>query len=170
MNIEKFSDSNMVGFQMLSYAYKSSVKRISMPDENLQVEIIMQSVSDWKQIYFTIETGQFHIRHKSDDSGNYYDIEVNVKVPKVRGNVGALLEDLRNRDLLLKITDNNQQDWLVGTLEQPVRLKFDSVLSWDNTNSFLLKFQIESDTHPYLLTKTTSGGAFSNGFSNGFSI
>ncbi|NCD40941.1 MAG: hypothetical protein EOL88_02500 [Bacteroidia bacterium] len=170
MNIEKFSDSNMVGFQMLSYAYKSSVKSISKPDGNLQVEIVMQSEADWKQIYFTIETGQFYIRQKSDESGNYYDIEVNVKIPKVRGNVGALLEDLRNRDLLLKITDNNQQDWLVGTLEQPVRLKFDGVLSWNDTNSFSVQFQIESDTHPYLLTETISGGAFSNGFSNGFSI
>ena len=171
MSIEKFSGSNMVGIQAVYYAFKSEIKNIGTPDDELHVDVTMQPNADWKQLYFTIESGQFQVKHRSDASGNYYQIEVGLKLPKVRGAAGHYLESLQNRDLVLLVTDNNRSDWLVGTLEQPARIKFDSQLSWGSTNAFDVVFSIEaSDTHPFLLDSTVTGGAFSDGFSSGFAI
>lgn len=171
MNIEKFSGINMAGIQSVYYVLKSEIKSIGQPDNQLHVDVVMQPNADWKQLYFTIETGQFQVRQKTDASGNYYEIEVGLKSPKIRGDVGYLLEDLQNRDLVLLVTDNNETDWLVGTLAQPARIKFDSQLSWGSSNAFDVVFNIDaSDTHPFLLDSTVTGGAFSDGFSTGFAI
>jgi hypothetical protein len=170
MNIEKFSGVNMMGFQRVSLIKASDVAGISLPDNN-EVTVTLKAGRQWSEVYFTIEKGTLQVVEREDDAGNYFTITATIEVPKVQAASLEVLNNLKYRHLLLKVTNNNGENWLIGTIEQPCKMIYSTGQSWNKTNAIEVKFSVpESDTHPYLIDETLSGGAFSNGFSNGFAI
>lgn len=170
MNIEKFEGVNMMGFQQLEIIKTADVASISKPVDN-QVTVTLKPGRSWQKVYFTPESGLLSVSGKEDDAGEYFSVIATVQVPKVQTSVLQLLNDIRYRRMLLKVTNNNDEQWLIGTLNQPCKLTYHTNQSWNKTNAIEASFSIaESDTHPYLIAETISGGAFSNGFSNGYAI
>jgi hypothetical protein len=170
MKIEKFTGNNMMGFQRLSLIKTADVASISRPVDN-QVTVTLKGGREWNEIYFTPETGQMQVNPQEDDAGEYFKISASVSVPKVQALSLKILQAFRYRKMLLMITNNNGENWLMGTLEQPAKMLYNTNQSWNTTNAIEVEFLVaESDTHPYLVEETVSGGAFSDGFSNGFAI
>ncbi len=170
MNIEKFEGINMMGFQVLEIIKAADVASISKPVDK-QVTVTLKPGRLWKKVYFTPESGLLAVSGKEDDAGSYFSVSATVQVPKVQAPTLHYLNEIKHHRLILKVTNNNGEQWLIGTLKQPCKIMYNTNQSWNKTNAVEASFSIaESDTHPYLITETISGGAFSNGFSNGYAI
>jgi hypothetical protein len=171
MEIAQFSGSNLSGLKEISYVYPTAISSIGYPDSNNKVDVELAPNSEWKQIYFTQNTAKMELVSKIDDSGVHYQVNIRFKIPKTEGSTIVKLDALKNRELVLKVTDLNELTWLIGNADQPVTLSFGMSNDAGGFNSFEITFSCISDTLPRLIDdETVLSGGFSSGFSAGFDI
>jgi hypothetical protein len=111
---------NIGSIQKIEIVLQEDVESISRPDSNGEVSIILVSDKSWDDFYFTNYTASFIEKEKEHKAGNYYEQTIICKAPKVSTETRVNVEKYNNRKLVLKITDGNGTQFLVGNKQIPV--------------------------------------------------
>lgn len=74
----------------------------------------------WLQAYVLPADRDWRERPQDGRQGPHWRLEVGGTTPRMRPAVSGELQRMRRYRYLLRITDRNDQRWLLGTLEQPL--------------------------------------------------
>lgn len=117
----------------ISYMYPTvPISVTSSPDKYHKVIFLGENIS-FNKIYFTPGTAKFTEKEKDEDAGTIYEQEVKFIFPGDDDDTNSLLDILRNRPLLIKITFDNLKRKLIGIPENPA--KFQRVQQINDKNS-----------------------------------
>jgi hypothetical protein len=169
MKINRHSGFNLSGLCRVKFVLTSKVKRISPPDADRLVSVELKNNFDFDEIYFTPTAEDVSIEARKDQG---FDVEVKLINPKLSESNAKTFSDLQQKDFIFLLEDQNEKVMLVGSVESPARLTFKMNIPGSGRNQRAILIDAIHDVEPYYLasTITASGGAFSDGFSEGFDI
>jgi hypothetical protein len=169
MIIPRHSGFNLSGLCRVKFVLTSSVKKISPPDSERLVNVQLKSNFAFDEIYFTPTAEDVSIEHRNDQG---YDVEVKLINPKLSAANAKTFSDLEQKDFIFLLEDHNESVMLIGSIESPARLTYKMNVPGTGRNQRTVLIDAIHDVEPYYVasTTTTSGGAFSDGFSEGFDI
>jgi hypothetical protein len=169
MKINRHSGFNLSGLRRVKFCLTSKVKRISPPDENRLVNVELKNNFDFDEIYFTPTAEEVSIEARKDQG---YDVEAKLVNPKLSGSKAKTFSDLEQKDFIFLLEDQNENVMLIGSVESPARLSYQMNIPGSGRNQRIVIIDAIHDVEPYYVasTTTTPGGAFSDGFSDGFDI
>jgi hypothetical protein len=113
---------NIGSILKIYYALASNIVSITDPDEDNTVQVSFAAGKTWTELVFTPETASFSEDEDQQDPGPLITQSLSCRFPKVGTTGHALLQAMRDQDLVLMVTDGNQVSYLVGTRETPVRM------------------------------------------------
>jgi len=169
MKINRHSGFNLSGLCRVRFCLTSKVKRISSPDADRLVSVELKNNSDFDEIYFTPTAEDVSIEARKDQG---YDVEVKLINPKLSEANAKTFSDLEQKDFIFLLTDQNESVMLVGSVESPARLTYKMNIPGAGRNQRTVVVDAIHDVEPFYVASmvTTTGGAFSDGFSEGFDI
>ena len=172
MEIQKFENFNIDGICKVRFALLEEVSQISFPDDEHTVTITLVGGKQMIEMYFTRQKEDLKINEVQDDSGTWFQIDLALINPSLDPSKAVTFKSLRNKDLIFVITDNNGRDMLIGSIDKPARITSKLSIPGSGMNQRGVNVRANSDFEPYFVADEIliSGGALSNGFSNGFSI
>lgn len=150
MAITKHTDFNSGGINSLRIALLDNVSIFNIVSQT-RVSAISFSTGTWEDIYFTPNKAKLAVSPKTDKNGSYYEVACNILIPKLREDVIAILENYKNRKLIVNIIDKNNNSILLGLPEQPMRLYLDADINQTvKEGSFMaVKFAGKQIPFPY---------------------
>jgi len=117
----------------LFFAYLAPIDEISSIEDKTTDSVSVDFVNpyDWKEIYFTKDTGSFVEKMKRVDQGKIYQQELNVSFPGKSLQNQILISDLTDKPIIIKLVVTScigelPFELLIGTKENPVFLDTDS--------------------------------------------
>ena len=124
-NINAFSGENLAGFELLEFAPVDNISDIpDQKDGEITSAISFLVISQMYTIYAKKGSIQFEEQSSSDKAGNYFNVTVRCVVPKLTSTQLANLQSMERRLYVVKAKDNNGTYRLIGTLEEPLRFKY----------------------------------------------
>lgn len=172
MKIERYSGFNISGLARVKFALVSRVKKISPPDQDHLVSFRLKPGFDLDEILFTRQAEDVSIEEITDDSGTWYRVKVKLINPRLGSGKAATFRMLEQRDLVFVLEDNNGNEMLIGSTAMPARLSYKMSIPGSSRNQRMVTIDAKHDVEPYYIREyiIQPGGAFSNGFSQGFNI
>ena len=83
----------------------------------------LQSGAVWVEYYFTRDQAQFQFRPRSNANGDYFELEVTIRIPTLRPMVAHEIRKLKGSHLVLVVEDWNGYIRQIGTTISPMRLQ-----------------------------------------------
>jgi hypothetical protein len=172
MKIVKFEKFNIEGICKVEFQRVENVKRISAPNANWEVDVELKNNISWNEIEFTRTLEELKIIQHDDDTGIWYNVTVRLSNPRLSPDKSASFAGIEGRKFILILTDQNGYKMLVGSLQMPAYLNNSMTNPGKGVNARIINFDALHDLEPFYVAEkiVNLGGAFSNGFSNGFSI
>ena len=163
---------NISGLCKVFFTLAANVKKISLPDQFHQVTVELKPGFDWDEIYFTRTAEDVQINQIDDESGTWYRVQAKLINPRLTPEKAATFAALEMRDLVFWLQDNNQVDMLVGSPAMPAKLNYQLSNPGKGRNERVVTISAYHDREPFYIEATVvnPGGAFSDGFSEGFHI
>lgn len=171
MKLEKFEQYNIPGLKKVEYVFPDEVASIVSSSTNNIATITLQPGCAWHEIYFTPSNEDVRISEKEDDSGTWYDANIKLNNPRIDDSKSALIEQFREKFIIVVITDMNDFKLLIGNLEQPARIKSNTALNGNNNRREISIFA-QLDSQPQFVNSyyNVSAGDFNNDFNDDFLI
>lgn len=171
MKISKFENFNIPGLKTILYIHPEDVAHISKPNENGFIDVILKPGKSWNEIYFTQTKEEFRILEKNDDSGTWYEVSIKITNPRIDADKLQKFEMLREKDLLILLTDMNNIKILVGNQEQPVKIKTNTALTGNSNNREIIMSCFLDNEPPFVnVYDYISDGDFNDDFNDDFLI
>ncbi len=173
MKIESLNNEfNIAGLCKVSFQLADRVKKVSLPDTDHQVTVELKPGFDWDEIQFTRTAEDVQINQVDDESGAYYKVNAKLVNPRLTASKAGHFTLLEQRKLVFLFEDNNGFVLLVGSPESPAKLKYTMSNPGRGRNERIVTIDAMHEQEPYFVEAmvVSPGGAFSDGFSNGFSI
>ncbi len=120
-NILKYTGGNIAGLNPVQYVFSDEIASEAYTQSNLSVTLSLKSGKSWKYLYATPDSIQLESKEEMTPAGMKYSYQIKMLVPKDRNEVEAVLMDLNNRLLVLKVKDKNGVTRIFGTVLQPMR-------------------------------------------------
>lgn len=117
--MEKDYENNAPGICLVEYISTDQVSSVSSPTDH-KVTVSLFPTGAWLDIDFTDLSAKFDQVKKIDTAGPFFELKLTVRVPKSRPEIAAILENLDNRLLMLRVTDKNDQVLILGEPDYPV--------------------------------------------------
>ena len=105
----------------ISYLYPDVPDAITYGADKFHKRIYLPQGVIFKQIYFTPGTAEFEEEETEKDGGVIFKQELKLIIPGEDHDTASLLQAIRNRPLLIKITFSNHERKLIGLPENPAR-------------------------------------------------
>ena len=146
---------NIGGFNTVEFAFKSNVSSLPDPDGHVMEEddISIVAGEEWYSFYATQKTIIPDISSKKTDAGTEWSINLKIRFPKEQAVITKTFLDMIERLLLIKLTDNNGVKRLFGTLNIPMKMKFNILNPGEVSgyNGYQVEFETLSSHPPYYL-------------------
>ena len=104
---------NMGGLRKLYYILADDIQEFVLSGTNTYSLVFAEGKS-WNEIIFTQESGRFSETEEMTDNGLAYNYEVSCRVPRISPDSISLFGDLRLKELLILVEDNNGYFWITG--------------------------------------------------------
>ena len=168
MNLDQFSGKNMPGLKSLEWVYAENVIAISYPNASHQVDVTLKAGNGWNELYLVPGSAHLVIENKND----LFKSDILAHIPKTRPELITIIQTIDNKNLILKATDHNDMEWLIGTIDEPARLSGDKkTIKWDSRNQAELRFDSLQQQHPFTINNSIeASGDFNNDFNEDFDI
>ncbi len=82
----------------------------------------LQNDIDWVEHYFLPDQAQFQMRQRSTPNGIHFELEVSIRIPRIRNFVAHEIRKLKGAHLVLIVEDWNGYIRQLGTVASPMRL------------------------------------------------
>jgi len=119
-NITKNAQSNMTGNQHIFIASTDEIKNITLINFNTKSIDLKQGHTFGK-----IEAGEIQFSCKEEDGR--YIIEIFCRLASTLGKYDTLFTRMKHKRWIVKIIDNNNITWLAGTLQEPLRFRWEHI-------------------------------------------
>lgn len=114
--ISKQSGPNFTDIKKLEYVFQDDILNDEIDLTDLIVTINLKDGAYWKEIYFTPGSVSHELdKENKSGAGTRYDQFIGIREPKVSNTLSALFFKMKGRPVVLKITDNNNNIFLMGT-------------------------------------------------------
>lgn len=141
MSINKNSTDNIGGMQKLEYAFPEDISSITENESLMESSVVFYSGKSWQELYFTLATGQCPVTDKDETEGRIHITKVSCKHPKVDKTNDVLINNIKPRRFILRITDNNdvvrifgnKESTLIMTASPSIEASPQSYNGWDIT-------------------------------------
>lgn len=172
MKIVRFEKFNIEGICKVEFQRMENVKRISAPNANWEVDVELKNNISWNEIEFTRTREELQIIQQDDDTGTWYDVTVRLSNPRLSPDKSASFAGMEGRKFVLILTDQNGYKMLVGSLQMPAYLNNRMTNPGRGVNARSINFDAVHDREPFFVAEqvVNLGGAYSNGYSSGYSI
>lgn len=176
MKIEKVDGLNPSGIKKIEAILAFRLQKITRPDDENRVNVTLAAGSEWESVYFTPNTAEYDVTPKEDKGGRFYEQALTFSIPRFRGKIAKYFDDLAERDFLFKITDRNDNVFLMGARttreNRKARVTISHKSNFDALNAVSVMVKVEGKSQfPYLInTETIAGGDFNDDFSDDFAI
>lgn len=170
MEIKGVEEFNIAGFCKCEFILANNIASISFPNDDHQVSINLKAGTSFNEIKFTRSAVDYASTEQRDESGRYYNNVVKLVNPKLTGGKAVQFKYYEERDLVFLLTDMNGQKVLIGTPEMPARMSYKLNNPAGGRNQRTITIDAPSDEEPWFVVNEViiTGGAFSDGFSDGF--
>jgi len=150
----------------IKYILLDQVDVISYNEEGNEATITLVDDAEFSDFEFIQGSGSFTETEKISEGGSFFEQELNFQIPRVEGSKNQTLEVLRNKKLILAIQDGNQNQWILGSKENPVYFK--KILNRPGHPSGLNNYQIniirKSEKMAESIAASGSGGGYTDVF------
>lgn len=142
---EYCADGNQSGLLLIEYAptawvNKATYEKILSPANNWQYAIgFTQGTWLTAGLIKDPKKRTWNESDKPTDHGPTYEQSVGGTTPKMKPGVTMIFEQMSNYRFLVRVTDANNQRWILGTLDQP--FEFSASASSGNANQYRINFK-----------------------------
>ncbi len=125
IGLSSLCKTNLAGLQSVEYLPttwidRSAYEYILAGNYNWQATIPISN-GDWLKAPLVVYQNLWSEVHKPDKHGGYYDQTVNGQLAGWTPAATNELQKMENHTFLLRLTDKEKQQWILGTLEHPFR-------------------------------------------------
>ena len=114
--IQKNSGQNIPGIKKLEYVFQDEIKSCNIDVTDLSASLSLIDGSSWKKIYFSPGSVDHELdKEVETTAGTRYDQTIRFREPKISNELSVLFRKMKGRPLVLRITDVNQNIYLMGT-------------------------------------------------------
>lgn len=138
------SEPNRAGVTLIEYVPTDWVNRAATEQHyssEYALPTVVLSQGSWLTVPFLPRKKQWTETLNRSNQGEHAQINISGTTPKMRPAVNAEIMAMRGRRFLVRGTDANGQQWLLGTLEHPLQFlsdgKTDAV---GGSNNYRLRF------------------------------
>lgn len=116
--------TNMGGVLALKIVKCQDVAALSLANGNATV--VLQPGKAWTEIELLEDGNSFRLDEADSFDGVSYSNAIQAPHPMIRTDAGQTFADFAGKDCLVALLDGNEQPWLFGTLDEPLRLTTDA--------------------------------------------
>jgi hypothetical protein len=145
-NIEKTKNcQNMAGCKALFFIPLEEISSITSLNENTK-RLVPLVGSNWA--FFDL----YEIGFTSKPDNDYFSYSISGTF-RDKENKNRLFSKMKNKRFVLKLIDNNNVPWLIGTLEEPMHFTFEytSGKNPKQDKSYSIEFFGDTTISPYLI-------------------
>lgn len=140
----------------IEYQQSRNIDSITKNEDRFKRSVTMVAGFNWVEIYFSPGTAKFEEKTKRGKAGPLYNQKLTFKFPGEDDDKTEGINDLINIPVIFKLTYNNSNSKILGSLDNPVKIDHD--YSSDN-KATQYDFIIDRDSsHPAYWFEIYTGG------------
>lgn len=145
-DIARHLGDNLGGINSFRYIPISEVLYLSEAIEGKVCEpLTIKAPGRWYDFYATEGTMGFNEVKENSPHGDFYKVRLSGFVPKDRPELIHALNKMRNQKFIIDYTDNNGLRKIIGTIDEPLRLKHSFDTGADVPNRAGTSFEFYGD-------------------------
>jgi hypothetical protein len=151
--MEKYTAPNVGKICKVEIVNAAHVDDMIIDTQQQKAWVTLQSGSAFTEINTTAETAAVEVSDENTDDGStgLQRISLQFKVPKIQASRGLQLESWKRQALICRITDVNQNRFIVGTINSYARLVYGGVIGGKPTDENSYQVTIVAATTTGLL-------------------
>lgn len=123
-DINKFTDDNLGGIFLFRFIPIEDIATIPEPlDHEINAPVTLTATARWFDFYGTPGTIELSEDDNQNEAGTYYKKKLTAITPKNRTELDKIFTEMRHRQFVLDVTDNNGIRKLVGSTTEPLKFK-----------------------------------------------
>ena len=123
-DINKFTDDNLGGVMLFKFIPIEDVQEIpGAVNYFINTAVVLKTTCRWYEFYGTTGTIELAEDSVETDAGTYYKKSLKAISPKIRTELDALFNEMKNRQFILDVIDNNGIRKIIGSLAEPLKFK-----------------------------------------------
>lgn len=125
-NITKPATRSYSGFKRIEYVYADKI--VSMPftlTDTIDDSDIVLSQDDWFELYHVPQTLSIEENERDSDAGKTVDVTIKLNHPGDSAETTALMNMLRNRFVVMRIYDANNNCLMYGHKDWPLTFSYE---------------------------------------------
>lgn len=155
-DINKHCGDNLGGIFLFRVIPVDDVQSIPLlVDGKVCEPVILKTDKRWFDVYGTEGTMKYLEEPQTSEHGDFYKASITSFIPKGRSEVKAVLDEMKNKNFIIDIIDNNSFRRLVGTIAEPLKFSvgYDSGNKVTTSNGYSISFSglIQNESPEYFI-------------------